>query len=66
MFNDFIRIDFYNSSFICNELKIKILSDIVEKFINKIFIYLLMIFKYIFYGGDMIKLYNVIYYFFIF
>lgn len=54
MFNDFIRIDFYNSSFICNELKIKILSDIVEKFINKIFIYLLMIFKYIFYGGDMI------------
>lgn len=54
MFNDFIRIDFYNSSFIFNEFKIKILSDIVEKFINKIFIYLLMIFKYIFYGGDMI------------
>lgn len=59
-----LELIFNNSSFIFNEFKIK--SDIVEKFINKIFLYLLMIFKYIFYWGDMIKVYNVIDYFFIF
>lgn len=54
--NDFTRIDLYNSSSIFNEFKTKISSDTVEKLINKIPTYPPMIFKYIFYGGDMIQI----------
>lgn len=53
-FNDFPRIDLYNSSSIFNEFKAK--SDTVEKLINKIPTYPPMIFKYIFHGGDMIQI----------
>lgn len=53
-FNDFTRIDLYNSSSIFNEFKAK--SDTVEKLINKIPTYPPMIFKYIFHGGDMIQI----------
>lgn len=55
-FNDFIRIDLYNSSSIFNEFKTKISSDTVEKLINKIPTYPPMIFKYIFHGGDIIQI----------
>lgn len=55
-FNDFTRIDLYNSSSIFNEFKTKISSDTVEKLINKIPTYPPMIFKYIFHGGDMIQI----------